>query len=145
MEKILVATDGSKNSQRALMKAKEIGTAFNSEITIVHVINDSTEPPYASMVEFVGPLRKEFDEQAKAQAREILRAALEDFKDYKHKVDTSIIKGNPGYGIVEVSEKGDYDLIIIGSRGLGAISRFMLGGVSNRVVNNSKISVLVVK
>lgn len=141
MEKILVAIDGSENSHRALMKAKKIGTALNSEITIINVMKDVQQPPYSRINEYRGPLKDVFNKQA----REIIEHAMEDFKDYKYKVDTLIEKGNPGNEIARVAEEGGYTLIIIGSRGLGAVSRLMLGGVSNKVVNNSNISVLVVK
>lgn len=141
MEKILVAIDGSKNSERALMKAKKIGTALNSEITIIHVMKDISQSPYSSMNVSLGSLKDSFEKQA----MEILEHSLENFKDYNNKVDSLLETGNPGYKIAEVAKEGEYDLIVIGSRGLDTLSRVMLGSVSNRVVNKAETSVLVVK
>lgn len=141
MEKILVAIDGSKNSERALLKAKKIGAALNSEITIIHVMKDISQSPYSSMNVSLGSLKDSFEKQA----MEILEHALENFKDYNNKVDSLLETGNPGYKIAEVAKEGEYDLIVIGSRGLDTLSRVMLGSVSNRVVNKAETSVLVVK
>lgn len=141
MKKILVAIDGSENSHRALLKAKEIGTAFKSEITIMNVTDNIENPPYHRTEEIIGPLKDLFEKESK----EIIDKAMEDFKDYEYKVYTLITKGSPGLKIAEVAEEGNYSLLVIGSRGLGAISRFMLGGVSNKVVNKANTSILVVK
>ena len=51
----------------------------------------------------------------------------------------------PGVLIVEWAEKEEFDLVVMGSRGLNAISRAMLGSVSNKVLNNIHVSVLIVK
>ena len=53
--------------------------------------------------------------------------------------------GSPAEEIVNVAEDRGCSLIIVGNRGLGAFSRTLLGSVSNKVINASKISVLVVK
>lgn len=145
MKKILVAVDGSDNSNKALMKAKELAAAFNSEITLIYVTEDvnTLDSIYLFDKNKVNtdPLNNAF----KNQAMEVLDGAMEHFKDYNGKVDTLIKKGNAPFKILEVSEEGDYDLIVIGSRGLGPFSRQVMGSVSNKVVNNSKISVLIVK
>ncbi|CEG13619.1 UspA domain protein [groundwater metagenome] len=60
------------------------------------------------------------------------------------KVNTIVKIGKPDTEIIEESEK-DYDVIIIGSKGLSGIERFFLGSVAERVVRYSKIPVLVVK
>lgn len=141
MEKILVAVDGSKNSDKALMKAKKIGKGLNASITIIYVMEDIMAHPYVHIKDYEGSLNEAFREQG----TKVLDAAMEDFKDYDGKVETLIEKGNPGVRIVEVAEEGNYDLIVIGSRGLSAVSRAMLGSVSNKVANRAKTSVLIVK
>jgi nucleotide-binding universal stress UspA family protein len=52
--------------------------------------------------------------------------------------------GVPSDVIVEIAEKGNYDLIIVGSRGLGKVKRFLLGSVSDDVSHKAKCSVLIV-
>ena len=75
----------------------------------------------------------------------MLQDGVEFFIDYNFKLFTLAKKGNPAKQILEEIQNGDYDLMIIGSRGLGPFTRAVMGSVSHKVVNDSKISVLVVK
>lgn len=80
---------------------------------------------------------------------EELMVAIEEaekyFKDLGIKVDTRIVEGYPATEILEISEKENFDLIIMPTHGMSAIKRFTLGSVTNKVVHNSKVPVLVVK
>ena len=53
--------------------------------------------------------------------------------------------GHPADAIIDAAEQGGYDLIIVGSRGLNAVARFLTGSVSSRVVAHAPCSVLVVR
>ena len=53
--------------------------------------------------------------------------------------------GHPANAIIEAAERGGYDLVIVGSRGLNAVERFLSGSVSGRVVSHAPCSVLVVR
>jgi nucleotide-binding universal stress UspA family protein len=61
------------------------------------------------------------------------------------KLNTQLEFGNPAETIIEVAEKGNYDLIIVGSRGLSNVKRFFLGSVSDDVSHHAKSSVLIVR
>lgn len=141
MKKILIGVDGSKNSEKALIQAKKIGTCLNSEISIIYVMEDITAQPYVHMQDYRGAL----DEAFKEQGIEVLGRAKEELKDYEGKVEFLLETGNPGNIILKVAENGEYDLIVLGSRGLNAVSRVMIGSVSNKVVNRANVSVLIVK
>lgn len=140
VEKILLAVDGSKYADKTLMETKKLGIAFNSEITILYVLEDIGSYPYVRGSD-TAALEKVFNEQAK----KILDVAMENFKDYKGKIEILTKWGNTGSEIIKVAEEGDYSIVIMGSRGVGAISRPMLGGVSTKVANGTNISVLLVK
>lgn len=144
MDKILVAVDGSESADRALMKAKEIGSVFNSTITILHVIEDLSNPDAFHMSLAAGNSAS-VQRKLKAQSIELLETYKEKFKDYKGQVDTLTGKGKPGDTIIRVAKEDDYSLIIMGNRGLGPVAGAMLGSVSHKVVNKSAISVLIVK
>lgn len=144
MDKILIAVDGSENANKALIKAKRIGTAFNSEITIVYVMDNILSLSSMNITDYQ-TYKEPLTDALKKHATKILDDAMENFKDYNNKVNTVIEEGNPAFKLLEISEEGDYDLIIIGRRGLGPFSRAVMGSVSNKVVNNAKMSVLVVK
>lgn len=141
MKKILVAVDGSKNSDKAVIEAKKIGRCMNSEINVIYVMEDIMVHPYIHMEEYKGVL----DEAFKEQGTEVLDRAKKELEDYDGKVEYLLKNGNPGNRILKVAEEGEYDLIIMGSRGLNAVSRVMIGSVSNKVINRADISVLIVK
>lgn len=143
MKNILVAVDGSENAERALKKAKEIGTAFKSKITILHVVEEAF-PSAKNMSKGDISKKNELEKNIKGTSKKALDAYMEKFEDYDGEVETLIKSGKPGNEIIKVSEEG-YDLLIIGSRGLGAFSRAMMGSVSNKVVNHVKTPVLVIK
>ena len=142
MKKILVPIDGSENSIKALMKAQEIGKLANSDITILFVVNDLKNHPYAIDRTHLEQLRKDINEQS----NEIVHKAKTHFAaDYPGRVDTLVRTGNVETEILEVSMSGGYDLIVIGSRGLGRFAKTMLGSTSHKVLNNAEIPVLLIK
>lgn len=141
MRKILVPIDGSKNSKLALEKAKELALLSNGEIMVITVIKDVVSHLYTLENKDKQEITKVFEEQGK----QVLQEGLETFKECSGKVQSAIIKGNPAQEIIKMAEEGDYDLVIMGSRGLNAFSRVMIGSVSNKVLNHVRTSVLIVK
>lgn len=141
MKKILVPTDGSHNSKAALKKARDLSVLSGAEVTILTVVRDLENHLYILENED----KKEIREMLKKQGEETLREGLEVFKNCKGKVETVIVKGDSAQQIIKMVKEGDYDLVVMGSRGLNAISRAMLGSVSNRVLNHVETSVLIVK
>lgn len=133
MEKILVATDGSHNSERALIEAKKHAEHYGGEITILTVTD-----PLGYQTEYV-------DAVLETASKTVLKNACKLFEDFKGKIDTKLRRGDSADEIISEAEEGNYDLVVIGSRGLGAFSRTFLGSVSNKVLNHAKTNVLIVK
>lgn len=126
--KILVAIDGSKYSDKALNVAIELSRKFNATLYIMHVIE---KPPVLTVVKS----QEEIILKAlKEHADRLLAKAL--LKAENKGVDTKLIleEGKPGPKIREAAEKLGIDLIVVGSRGLGTISKFILGSVSDFLV-----------
>ena len=141
MKKILVPVDGSINSKLALEKAKELAKMGNGQVTVVTIIKDLSSQLYNLENKDKQEIRKVF----KKQGEEILQDGLEVFKGCSGKIESLLLNGDPAQEIISLSQTGDYDLIIMGSRGLNAFSRLMIGSVSNKVLNHVSISVLIVK
>lgn len=140
--KILVPVDGSKSSNKSVEVAKEIGKKFEAELLIMTVVPETsifeqypTNFPYTLEVNKANTERAEY----------VLKEVEESLKDYPYKVELFHTIGSPAEEIVNVAEDRGCSLIIVGNRGLGAFSRTLLGSVSNKVINASKISILVVK
>lgn len=137
LKKILVPIDGSECSKKALKKAKLIGEAFGSEITIVTVI-DSIR--YLDMDYKFDAVRDGID-----LSKQILVSAAKEFDNYPNPVDTIYKTGDVAEEIIDLAEEGNYDLIVMGSRGLGVFSRTILGSVSHKVTQHAKTTVMIVK
>lgn len=142
MKKILVAIDGSENSKKALDKAKELALLNNSEVMILNVVSDlRNSHPY--VIDRV--CESEINKALLEHGKKLLQESLKFFEGCTGKVSISVKCGDPAREIIDMGEKGGYDLVIMGSRGLNALSRAMLGSISNKVLNHIKISVLIVR
>ncbi len=138
--RILVAIDGSKMSNKALKSALQIAKERYSKVGVIHVeknvmlsenmTTDSIDEIYSKITHEVDGL---FDE-AKALAKE------EDLE-----IDTHYVMGDPAVQIVKTAEQENYQLIIMGSRGLGAIKGIVMGSVSYKVLQLSHCPVLIIK
>lgn len=143
MKRILVAVDGSKFSQKALFKAKEIAEALQAEVTILTVVNTQRDNVYSYVNN--RELRYEMNRSALKHGDEIIQKSKEIFSDFKGTYDTVQKTGDTVEEIVSYAEEGNYDLVILGSRGAGVFTRTLLGSVSDKVVHHIKTSVLIVK
>ena len=137
MKKILVPIDGSENSTRALTRAKELGELYKAQLIILTVIDNGR----FFSIEFKDELIRILEQNAK----ELLEKKEKELKDYPFGVKTMYKFGDVPDEIINVADEEDVDLIVIGTRGLGAFSRAVLGGVSHKVVTHANRSVLVVK
>lgn len=145
--KILIAVDGSSYSDAVLDEVVNRPWPPNSSIRI---INAAETPimvgmePWAASPEYYDQLERSVHENARA----VIAAALEKLKAIKDttvSISSEVIPGAPRQVIVEEAERWGADLIIMGSRGLGAWNRLLLGSVSNAVVHHAKCSVEIVR
>lgn len=142
MKRILIPVDGSKNSEKAILKAKSLAEMYNSEVTLIYVINDTMiNNPYVIRKDY----RTELSTILSQQGENILKEAREMLEPQVADVNAVMKYGDPGNTIISYAEENDFDLVVMGSRGLSPISRIMLGSVSLKVLNHINISVLIVK
>ena len=137
IKKILVPLDGSENSFRALDKAIILAKQNDAEITGFFVIQINP-----SEIDIIRNIMKK---SLKKQFLKIMEKANAKCKKNGTEFIEVLEFGHEGNTIVSFAQKNNYDLIVIGSRGLGSIKEFFLGSTSTYVVNNSKIPVLIVK
>ncbi|WP_142829344.1 universal stress protein [Planococcus soli] len=135
---ILLAADGSENSTRAGNQAAQLASLVKgAEVTLVYV-SDFKEDSHEELHDG-GAIEFELSRKKKIQP---IREALEHEKIF---YKTKILHGRPAPAIIELANEGNFDLVVIGSRGLNAFSEIMLGSVSHKVVNGVNCPVLVVK
>lgn len=138
--KILVAIDGSEHSKRVLTKAQEQGIQDDNEITILTIVDPIALGRYR-----YSELSELNDKVLENAGEAILADALEMVEDFQGTVHTKLEKGSPADAILKEAEDGEYDLIIMGSRGYGVFSKSILGSVSHKVLNHTEIDVYIVK
>lgn len=141
ISKILVPVDGSSHADLAAEKAAEIAEKFNAKVTFYYVIF----PPSRYMVVDIPPdfFQNLLDEMEK-QGQDLLARYVEKYQG-RVSVSSLIDFGHPADMICRRAEEDKYDMIVIGSRGLGAIKGYLLGSVSDRVSHHARVSVLIVK
>ena len=147
--KILVCTDGSEHSQKVLEKASLIAQGCTpDEVSVIYVYDDKMLFPiyagYTPTQEEKERFRK-YEQMHKEEKKMILSEALKTLENKNIKANAIFEEGHPAETIVRVASEQGFDMIIIGSRGMGGLKRLFLGSVSNAVVHNAKVSVLTVK
>lgn len=144
MKNILVATDGSETAMKAIMKARELAEKMDSKVKIIHVRSDLSIPPHINIGENITRVEEAYI-KLKEESSSILEEALKIFEGFSGEVSTISRSGDAGDEIIKEAETKDCDLIIMGSRGVGKISRTFLGSVSNKVLNNTNKNVFIIK
>lgn len=133
---ILLAVDGSDNSLRS---AKEV-LNFIGEQTIVTILTivDVDESK-------VDVLHGKQGKSLTSEREDKLSHITEVFKKNSVKYEMKIAHGIPAEKVVELANSGDYQVVILGSRGLNSLQEMVLGSVSHKVAKHSKIPVIIVK
>lgn len=141
MKRILVGVDGSEPSQRALQLALTLARAQGAALTVAHVLSDRPVPPEASVL----PEYMQLIETNRREAGEhVLRDAKSLIADQGVAVDTLLLDGPDARSLCQAADDLDALMIVLGSRGHGALSRMVLGSLSTKVVHTSHRPVLVV-
>lgn len=125
LKKVLVGVDGSEYAEKALKQAIEIAEKFSAEITVVNVYH--------------APTGQEVSQKILDRAKEILESSKVKFKL------VSVLSPNTPKIITDMAEKEKFDLIVVGSRGIGAVHAYLIGSVCNKICYDSPVSVLIVK
>lgn len=138
--KILAAYDGSPSSENALKKAKQIAESNSHiQVRVVYVVK------LYGLADAGGNNLQALQGVLFHQAEEALDKARKTMESLAGQVDFSYVEGiSPAEAVLAEAEKGGSDLIVIGSRGRSGVKGF-LGSVSNGVVHQAKIPVLIVK
>jgi len=141
---ILVAVDGSANSERAVTVAADLAQCHGALVIVLHVIPDEPLPKEILKMIAKGEVTESRMEILQDSAEIILQNAEERFRAAGFTLAKSdFVVGDPASKILEYAVNNRVDLIVIGHRGLGTEASFM-GSVARKLVNMTKISCLVV-
>jgi len=137
---ILVADDMMESSQAALDEAVSLARISRGKLTIATVIS-IVSPAFGVPVP-IGDSLDALIESAKKRLEALKERLL---TEGLSEVETVLLEGDPVDRVVEFAGKNRPDLIVVGSRGLSAAGRFLLGSVSDGILHHVHCSVLVVK
>ncbi|MBI4282658.1 MAG: universal stress protein [Chloroflexi bacterium] len=146
MFKILLAVDGSNFAQEAVDFAAELSRRMgDAQIILFYVIEPPSLPLVAGPMEVGVPVAWPQPEEQEQAARQVLGAANERLKAAGQTGIMRFSRGRTADVICDIAAKESFDLIIMGSRGMGHLSGMLLGSVSDRVLHRSTVPVLVVR
>ena len=138
MKKILAAVDGSLASIHAAKKALELAQATQAEVTLIHVQPPSVLPGDAPLAPMV-----DLREAELARGAAVLKDVAGTLENAK--VKSLNLLGAPAETIADTAMDDGYDLVVVGNKGRGAVSRVLLGSVADRLVHICKRPVMVVR
>ncbi|WP_027718066.1 universal stress protein [Desulfovirgula thermocuniculi] len=140
---ILVPVDGSEHSQRALDRATELAKITGAKLVVFHALHiPSTLHSLSHVAEETYNFIRQ---QVQNTGEKIIKEAMEKCSRNGVSAEGKLVWGDPAYEITREEQEGNYDLIVIGGRGMGEIKGWVLGSISRRVVRYAKCPVLVIK
>jgi nucleotide-binding universal stress UspA family protein len=144
---ILVPVDFSASSEAALMQAVELASSLGRALMVLHVVHDpNSMPGYYSRALKKKQLSR-IEDGATEMLDEFLKRVVAEHRDLKNlkQLDSMLVKGLPSSRIMEVADKLDASMIVMGSMGLSGWKHLLIGSVAEQVVRLAKVPVIVVK
>lgn len=141
MKNIVVGFDGTGEAKHAIRVAAELAQRDGALLFIVYAmpsLAQGLDASAASVSEYARTIRLGMEEKLAQIQREVSRPGLA--------IETAVLEGvSPARRIAEFAEAKKADLVVVGSHGQGALSRFFLGSVADGLVHAAPCSVLVVR
>lgn len=155
IKRILYPTDMSETSNYAFGYAASLANRYDASITILHILKDQ-RPTSENLVtnvlgeskwlEILDRNRTEIVEKIRSRLERFCEESKAELSSCPFMMEEVIVKiGNPVAGILRELDKTDYDVVVMGAHGHGALSGAVMGSVSRRIVRRSKIPVLIVR
>jgi len=161
--RILLAVDGSQNSQRLTQRVGNlVAGGMDADVVIFHAVPSVDRTlllsAEAGELGMVFPAAMDYEETVsilRERARQAGRALVEEAREMlkrsgvpEERLQVKIVEGetDPAQAIVKEAKEGGYDLVAIGRKGRSSLREFLIGGVSDRVVRHcTSCAVLVVE
>ncbi|MFC1925002.1 universal stress protein, partial [Chloroflexota bacterium] len=148
VDRVLFATDGSKDANTANQFLLDLPLPQQSQIIVVTILQS-----YYESLRRVPTIEIAIDEDLvtsiqaaeESAAQKIIERSIQQFDAKGYKATSITLRGAAGESILEVAHKQDPDVIVLGCRGLTGIESFFLGSVSERVARHAPCSVLIVR
>ena len=146
IKKILVATDASAASDRAVTFAAQLSVQHEAELLILNVIRDMQLPEAMRDDPSFEAFYDTRDQLMRAAADRILKEAKKRAREAGAKaVQTAIGCGDPANSVAGFARRRNIDLIIIGTRGQSKVNAAWMGSVSRKLLDLTEVNCLVIR
>jgi nucleotide-binding universal stress UspA family protein len=149
IKNILVPIDGSEHSNNALKFGLDLAEKYAAKLTLLSVAQPVvvTGPMFITQPMMPPTSTAMYVQAIESAHKKMLEDTYNRAKAEKPDLEISkrLVDGRPADQIVEIADKEKFDLIVIGSRGVGGVKKFFLGSVSDRVADEAHCPVLIVK
>lgn len=135
---IIAAIDGSERSWQALKSAQSLAAAYNAKLVLVHAY-----PHTSDLHDFDG--YEKLLAQRKSAGEKILETGCRMIEGCKTDWECDLLEGPAADAILAVAQIRNADLIVMGTRGMGAIKGLLFGSIATKVSHYAACSVLVVR
>lgn len=140
--RVLLATDGSHDSKRAVTFFKHLTLPKSTQLTILHVLEPCATPTaHVGMAQLTETMRRKGEKAGERLLQETKRG----LGRRKFVVESKMTEGHPAEEILKAIKRTGADLVVVGSQGLTGLRRFLLGSVAHKVARHAPCSVLVVR
>lgn len=142
MPQIIVGTDGSPHSRRALEWAVQEAGVRNAPLTVLTV--------HQAIVGYWGAVTYPGDQEMTEQARKVATEEVEELlgklgdAPRPPAIDVRAVNGLPAEELLNAAAEQDADLIVVGARGAGGFARLLMGSVSTQVTHHAHCPVVIV-
>lgn len=140
---ILCPIDFSDESTNALRYALSLAQEADARLTLLHVVEGFLDEPDEQDFRDLNIL--DYYEQLAKRASERLAAAVPDEARVWSRPTEQVVKGKAYQQILRIAEEGNYDLIVMGVRGRGALNRFVFGSTTDHVIRQAHCPVLTIR
>ncbi len=141
IKKILWATDFSEEAEESLLYADAFAKTFKAKIVALHIVPDFAAALYDAAYVIKGELVQRVD----AVKKETENRLKELSKEKGIPFEILVREGTASKKIIEVAEKEQVDLIVLGRRGMSTVEKLFIGSVANQVLRTSPVPILITK
>ena len=142
--KILVPSDFSEFSDRALRQALDIAKQYVSKVYVLHVLHE--EIYYINEFSSVAGALQKIEDSKMATAKDTLKKQLDKFPQANEvQIETNIRKGISYEEIINEAKEKEIDLIVIASLGRSGVAKYLIGSVARNVLKGAQCPVLLTK
>jgi nucleotide-binding universal stress UspA family protein len=147
LENVLVAMDGSEDSFQALRFLLSLPLGRQTKLRLLSVVEPIRYPASApgALRGHLTQMLKELESERRGQLEKVLEGAAAQLEGSITRVTRSTPTGDPADVIVAGAAARDTDLVVVGARGLGGMTRLLLGSVSEKVLRYAGCPVLITK